>query len=120
MPRRLERMQILVTGATGFIGWHLCHALRERGHAVRALVRPGAVLDELSAGGVTRVVGDITVASSLGAALEGVEAVAHLAGAVRAAREGTYDRVNREGTENLARACRGLPLRRFVFVSSLA
>ena len=33
-------MNVLVTGATGFTGGHLAIALRRRGHAVCALVRP--------------------------------------------------------------------------------
>jgi 2-dehydropantoate 2-reductase len=39
----------LVTGATGFLGWHIARLLEERGHRVRALVRPGSKLRELAA-----------------------------------------------------------------------
>lgn len=113
-------MEILVTGATGFIGRHLCRALASAGHRIRALVRPGSTTAPLEVLGVERITGDVTVPSSLGPALEGVEAVVHLAGAVNVGRESTYDRVNREGTRNLAIACRQRPLRRFVFVSSLS
>ncbi len=113
-------MRILVTGATGFIGWHLCRALRVRGHEVRALVRPGAAISDLEALGVERRTGDVTVPASLPHALEGIEAVAHLAGVLNASRDSTYDRVNREGTMHLAVACHDQALRRFAFVSSLA
>nr|WP_321410899.1 NAD(P)-dependent oxidoreductase [uncultured Carboxylicivirga sp.] len=41
-------MEILVTGATGFIGNHLCRLLCEQGHKVIALVRPGSDTYELS------------------------------------------------------------------------
>ena len=39
----------LVTGASGFLGWHVARLLAERGHRVRALVRPGSKLRELEA-----------------------------------------------------------------------
>jgi dihydroflavonol-4-reductase len=32
----------LITGASGFLGWHVAHKLIQRGHTVRALVRPAA------------------------------------------------------------------------------
>jgi len=48
---------VLVTGATGFLGEHLCRALVERGHTVRGLARTGsAVLAEL---GVEHIRGDV-------------------------------------------------------------
>ena len=37
----------LVTGATGFIGYHVAKALKEKGLAVRALARDGADVSEL-------------------------------------------------------------------------
>ena len=40
-------MNILVTGATGFVGSHLCRALTESGHHVRALHRPTSSLELL-------------------------------------------------------------------------
>jgi nucleoside-diphosphate-sugar epimerase len=39
----------LVTGATGFVGWHVARLLQANGHRVRALVRPGSKLRELEA-----------------------------------------------------------------------
>jgi len=46
-------MRILVSGATGFIGGHLCPALAVAGHEVSALVRPQADTSRLQAAGVT-------------------------------------------------------------------
>ncbi len=71
---------VLVTGATGFLGEHLCRVLVERGHVVRGLARTrSGVLAEL---GVEHVRGDVLSGPELDRALEGVHAVFHLAGAV--------------------------------------
>ena len=71
---------VLVTGATGFLGEHLCRVLVERGHTVRGLARTrSAILADL---GVEHIRGDVLAGDELDAALEGVSAVFHLAGAV--------------------------------------
>ena len=71
---------VLVTGATGFLGEHLCRVLVERGDTVRGLARSrSGVLAEL---GVEHVRGDVLSGPELDRALEGVSAVFHLAGAV--------------------------------------
>ncbi|HRC54547.1 MAG: NAD-dependent epimerase/dehydratase family protein [Myxococcales bacterium] len=71
---------VLVTGATGFLGEHLCRVLTERGLTVRGLARSrSAVLSEL---GVEMLRGDVQAGPELGQALVGVSAVFHLAGAV--------------------------------------
>ncbi|MCX5744139.1 MAG: NAD-dependent epimerase/dehydratase family protein [Proteobacteria bacterium] len=71
---------VLVTGATGFLGEHLCRVLVERGHVVRGLARSrSAVLADL---GVEHVRGDVLAGPELDRALDGVHVVFHLAGAV--------------------------------------
>lgn len=71
---------VLVTGATGFLGEHLCRELVEQGHAVRGLARSrSAVLAEL---GAEHVRGDVLDGPELDRALAGCAAVFHLAGAV--------------------------------------
>ncbi len=71
---------VLVTGATGFLGEHLCRVLVEQGHIVRGLARSrSGVLAEL---GVGTIRGDVLDGPELDRALEGVHAVFHLAGAV--------------------------------------
>lgn len=78
-------MRVLVTGGAGFIGAHLVPALQAAGHAVRVLdtLAPqihGAVpqgLDWLA--GVDFIRGSVTSAADLARALDGIEAVVHLA-----------------------------------------
>ena len=74
------KTSVLVTGATGFLGEHLCRALVAQGHIVRGLARSrSSVLDEL---GVEHVRGDVLNPDEVDRALDGVSAVFHLAGAV--------------------------------------
>ena len=80
---------ILVTGAAGFIGSHLCEALLEQGHVVRGLDafttfydpqrKRGNLERALAHPSFTLVTGDLLTAP-LDEALDGVEWVAHLAG----------------------------------------
>src|SRR4051812_49411101 len=74
------KTSVLVTGATGFLGEHLCRVLVEHGHIVRGLARTrSAVLEDI---GVEHVRGDVLSGDELDRALDGVSAVFHLAGAV--------------------------------------
>ena len=66
--------RVLVTGASGFIGSHLCRALAEAGHSVRAMTRH----PETYTGVGEPVRGDVGEPDSLRAALEGVEAAYYL------------------------------------------
>jgi nucleoside-diphosphate-sugar epimerase len=114
-------MRALVTGSGGFLGSALVRLLREGGHEVRALLRPGAPADGLAAG-TEPVRGDVTDPSSLPAAVEGCDVVFHLAGVRRAPRREDFLYVNAGGTRNVLEACvRHAPrLSRFVLAGSLA
>jgi dihydroflavonol-4-reductase len=71
---------VLVTGATGFLGEHLCRALAAEGHRVRGLARSRSAV--LADAGVELVRGDVLTGPELDRALDGAGAVFHLAGAV--------------------------------------
>src|SRR5579859_788848 len=81
-------MRVLVTGGAGFIGSHLADRLLAEGHEVRALdnLDPQVHLDgerpEYLDPAVELQVGDVRDHDAVGRALEGVEAVYHLAAAV--------------------------------------
>ena len=113
-------MAALITGASGFIGWHLARALRDRGERVVGLVRASSKVEQLQPLGVELVQGDVTDLPSLQAASRDVDVVYHLAGLTKALRREQLDAVNAVGSANVARACAENGVATLVCVSSLA
>ena len=109
---------ILVTGATGFVGPKVVHALRERGRPVRALVRNPNRATQLRAWDVELVQGDMTDPASVRRAAEGADAIVHLV-AIRQGRPDAFDRVMVAGTQTLITAARDAGVRRFALMSAL-
>lgn len=116
-------MRVLVTGAAGFVGGHLRARLARDGVRVRAAVRRAS--PALEGGVEAAVVGEIGPATDWSAALEGVDAVVHLAARVHVMREAAADplaefrRVNVDGTRGLAEEAARAGATRFVFASSV-
>jgi uncharacterized protein YbjT (DUF2867 family) len=95
---------ILVAGATGWLGGEVCRTLAERGHPVRALVRPTsdpAKREALRAAGVELVEGDLRDADSLQRACAGVGTVISTATATGQPKPGD-DVINVDGEGQLA------------------
>jgi nucleoside-diphosphate-sugar epimerase len=118
-----EHLKVLLTGGSGFLGSHIAELLSQQGHEVVALVRKTSNSEFLrSLHNVKLVYGAVENAASVEAAAEGVSAVIHAAGLVKAQGPEEFEKVNVGGTLNLLAAAkkRGPALRRFVFVSSLA
>lgn len=133
---------VVVTGASGFIGLPLCALLVRAGADVRAAVRRYsdalAALTDLTTDPSTDpikcgrlrqvVVGDLATATAWSAALDGAEAVVHLAARVHvASRKGQgqgqadsdrFREMNVDATLRLAEAAARARVRRLVFVSS--
>jgi nucleoside-diphosphate-sugar epimerase len=114
-------MRVLITGATGFIGHHLCRRFALRGDQVLALVRSRAKAARLP-GGVEPLMGDLSLFSEPTTVLPEVDVVVHLAGVVAADRLAEYEAINftavRDVVECVARQ-KWKP-RRLLFASSLA
>jgi UDP-glucose 4-epimerase len=119
---------VVVTGANGFIGRHLCQKLVQSGKNVTACIRERADVS---------VFGDITsslrlcripslgLGENLSVALREADAVIHLAGRAHVMHEtaenplSEFRKVNVRGTENLASIAAKSGVRRFIFVSSI-
>jgi len=111
-------VKVLVTGATGFVGPKVVHAMRARGHEVRALVRDPRRARSLQAWGCELVEGDLTAPQSLRASAEGRDAVVHLVAIIAGKRE-DFERVMTAGTRDLVAAAREAGVHRFVLMSAL-
>jgi dihydroflavonol-4-reductase len=109
---------VLVTGASGFLGWHVARLLRERGFVVRALVRPGSKLCELDAEPVT---GDLRDPASVDRAVAGCGLVYHVAADYRLWAKDPRElyRSNVEGTRHLLDAARRARVERVVYTSTV-
>ncbi len=109
---------ILVTGATGFIGTRIVHALRAEDRPVRVLVRDPSKAEHLSAWGCELARGDVTEPDTLPPVLEGCEAVIHLV-AIITGRPSDFERIMVGGTSALLEAAQGADVQRFVHMSAL-
>ncbi|HEV3191481.1 MAG TPA: NAD(P)-dependent oxidoreductase [Polyangiaceae bacterium] len=114
-------MRVFLTGATGFIGRHLCQRLVERGDQVVALVR-----SQRKAAGLPREVqllqGDLSVFANPRTELPESEVVIHLAGVVTADKAADYQAINYAAVKELLDCIGRQPWkpRRLLFASSLA
>lgn len=112
---------ILVTGATGFTGGHLCERLAKDGQRVRALVRDPGPCDQLREWGLELVKGDLRDRESLKQAADGAEVVYHLGALFRpenVTRKELWE-TNVEGTRNMLDAAEEAGVKRFVHCSTV-
>jgi dTDP-L-rhamnose 4-epimerase len=121
--------RILITGGAGFIGCHLASALLSRGYNVRVL---DCLLDQVHSSqppdpvlrDVDLIVGDVRDANAVARAVEGVDAVVHLAAEVGVGQSmyavDRYVATNDLGTAVLLQALLAHPVRRLVVASSMS
>jgi len=112
-------MKILVTGATGKVGSRFVPRLLAKGYDVSILVRDAAKASALIGLGAKAVTGDLFSPDTLSPAVEGIDAVIHLAALFRTFtdNEGII-KTNHAGTVALADAAFAAGVKRFVFVST--
>lgn len=115
---------ILITGATGFVGRALSARMIEGSWQLRGAVRNPEQANQLPSGMESTVIGSIGPDTDWTAALEGVDMVIHLAGAVAkggvgSSQEDIFHRVNVLGSRHLAEAAAESGVRRLVYLSSI-
>ncbi|MBU6460584.1 MAG: NAD-dependent epimerase/dehydratase family protein [Proteobacteria bacterium] len=118
-------MRILVTGASGFVGQAVVRILSLANEEVVAAVRNETAALSLPQGVKAVLVGDMDDTLVWDEALDGCEAVIHLAARVHVMKEDNpnpldaFRRVNVAGTAALAQAALKAGVRRFIYLSSI-
>lgn len=113
-------LRVLVTGSSGFIGSAIAIALAEAGHQIRAASRHPPAVAELN--GVEWLqMPDLEQRFEWAPYIEGVDIVIHLAAIAhrRLGQGADYEKVNRDATGRLARACAADGVKKFIFFSSI-
>ncbi len=106
-------MRVLVTGASGMLGGAVADLFAASGHDVRVMQR------RTTGGRHTEILGDITDPQAVRTAVDGVDAIIHLAAKVDVVgRWADFASTNVEGTRNVVKAARGAGVRALVHVSS--
>ncbi|MYW93110.1 NAD(P)-dependent oxidoreductase [Amycolatopsis rubida] len=107
--------RVLLTGATGRVGARFLPRLKQLGAETRLMVwSPGPGVRRSA----TMIVGDLADAGACRAAVEGADAVVHIAAAFQGLRPDQSEDVNFQATRQLATAARDAGVRRFVQLSS--
>lgn len=115
-------MIVFLTGATGFIGSHVCRRLVAEGHEVVALVRNPAKTGGLPQSGVNFLRGDLTIFKQPDTVIPRCDVVIHLAATIFVNRVEDYDIIDHQAVRDLV-ACimrQGWQPKRFLFASSIA
>jgi len=116
--------KVFITGATGFMGFHVARKLASRpDYHIKALVRETADKERLGVlanMGIETVPGSLENQEAWKSSMSGSDCVVHFA-ALRGSGRGCaeqYDRVNIKGTEDLLKHAFQAAVRRFIFCSS--
>jgi UDP-glucose 4-epimerase len=114
-------VRVLVTGGSGFIGSHVVDKLLDAGHEPVVFdLRPSP---HHAPGEIETVIGDLLDAQALGAAMDGCEAVIHLAAAadvgIVAEQPEASERVNASGTLAVLEAARACGIAKVIYGSTI-
>ena len=116
--------KVLITGASGFLGYHIIIAALEQGLNVYAAVRKNSDIEHLKELTIQYLYLDYDNVDDLTRQLSEnkIAYIIHAAGITKAIKQETYNYINATYTLNLAKAAKnsGSDFKKFVFISSLA
>jgi nucleoside-diphosphate-sugar epimerase len=110
-------VNILVTGAGGFLGLYITKMLLSRGYAVTNFSRSNhPELDKL---GVKTILGDVANLEDVKVALKGQDAVFHVASKIGMwGKWSDFERINIGGVKNIIKCCKEYKIQRLVYTST--
>ncbi len=110
----MENKKILIAGATGYLGSHILHELKQQQYFVRALVRSPEKLKSNAADEIFK--GQITMPSTLQNCCSGIDTVISTVGITRQKDNLTYMDVDYQGNVNLLSEALQSGVKRFIYV----
>jgi len=113
-------MRLFLTGASGFLGYHVAALFVKEGWKVTALARASSDTRAIRELGVSVHEGDLLAGDTYLRAMLGFDVVVHCAGAIRALGLDEFLRVNGAAAGEVARTAAGAGVRRFIHISSIA
>jgi dihydroflavonol-4-reductase len=115
-------VKVFLTGATGFVGSHVAHHLRQKGADLRLLVRATSQRANLEYLNADLVTGDLRHSDQLYRAMQGCEVVFHIAADYRLWTRNPAQMYasNVDGTAGIIQAAKQAGVRRIVYTSSVA
>ena len=112
-----QTTEILLTGATGYVGGRLLRRLEAGGYPVRCLARNVERLRDRKSPAVQVVAGDVLDRASLDAAMEGVRLAFYL---VHSMGSDAFEAADRSGAQNFAAAAKAAGVTGIIFLGGLA
>lgn len=112
-----DRRLVLLTGATGYVGGRLLHALEATGHRVRCLSRHPNALSQRVAQTTEVVKGDVLDGASLATSMVGVHAAYYLVHSMASAN--SFEEEDRRAAHTFAAAARDAGVQRIVYLGGL-
>ena len=110
----MKNKKILIAGATGYLGSHILHELKQQQYFVRALVRSPEKLKPNEADEIFK--GQITVPSTIRNCCSGIDTVISTVGITRQKDNLTYMDVDYQGNLNLLNEALRSGVKRFIYV----
>jgi dihydroflavonol-4-reductase len=117
----LSPCNVLITGASGFIGSYLTRTLFSLGHTIYILCRKSSDLSSLTGINYIKCIGDITDPLSVLSACRDIDTVFHCAAYIgyTLSERSIMESINIDGTYNIINACIEQKVRRLMYCSSI-
>jgi len=112
-----EKIKILVTGATGYVGGRLVPLLLERGYPLRCLVRDPSRIEGRNWVGAESVTGDVLNPDSLQAAMAGIQTAYYLVHSMAVGQD--FAKRDLQAAENFGRAAKAAGVERIIYLGGL-
>ena len=116
----MEKVKILVTGATGFVGRNVIDELRREGRECIALIRNKQKAEKIWGKNIELRIADLRDRETVSSAFKGVDVVVHIAGLIKTNRNSEFYSSNVVGAENVAWASSLCGVKKIIYVSSLS